>query len=214
MEDKERIVHLEQVTEELERRVSLLESVCGSTQMEAEIPGEQEVTISTNGSSTSTDFRSLMAIGGDNNIFIQRSAEVLNTSCDFPLPEGRYGHISVTTADGKTLVCGVWSPSGPTASCLQFNPESKTWENHSSMKSERYFPSTIVLSSGLYILGGRDYDYDATSEFLATGSSEWTQGPDIPGEGMYESCAAKLPIQSSLYSEGDMIVLKLESIMN
>merc|ERR1712080_285964 len=56
MEDKERIVHLEQVTEELERRVSLLESVCGSTQMDAEIPG------------------SLMAIGGSNNDGYLRSA--------------------------------------------------------------------------------------------------------------------------------------------
>jgi len=176
MEDKERIVHLEQVTEELERRVSLLESVCGSTQMETEIPG------------------SLMAIGGSNNID-QRSAEVLNTSCDFPLPEGRYGHISVTTADGKTLVCGGYTPSDPTASCLQFNFQSKTWENHSSMKSERHFPSTIVLSSGLYVLEG-DGDArsssDATSEFLATGSSVWTQGPDIPGGGVYPSCATKL----------------------
>jgi len=163
MEDKERIVHLEQVTEELERRVSLLESVCGSTQMETEIHG------------------SLMAIGGI-------SAEVLNTSCDFPLPEGRSGHISVTTADGKTLVCGGYTPSGPTASCLQFNFQSKTWEHHSSMKSKRTYASTIVLPSGLYVLGGDD----ATSEFLATGSSVWTQGPDIPGSGVFESCAAKL----------------------
>merc|ERR1712080_189275 len=129
MEDKERIVHLEQVTEELERRVSLLESVCGSTQMETEIQGEQEVTISTNGSSTSTDLRSLMAISGlSNDDDFQHSAEVLNTSCDFPLPEARSGHISVTTADIKTLVCGGWTPSGDTASCLQFNFQSKTWE--------------------------------------------------------------------------------------
>merc|ERR1719383_1445953 len=47
MEDKQRIVHLEQVTEEFERRVSLLESVCGSSDMETEISGEEEVTMST-----------------------------------------------------------------------------------------------------------------------------------------------------------------------
>merc|ERR1712080_85431 len=135
MEDKER----------MERRVSLLESVCGSTQMETEIPGEQEETISTNGSSTSTDLRYLMAIGGYNGTN-QHSAEVLNTSCDFPLPEARSAHISVNTADGKTLVCGGYTPSGPTASCLQFNPESKTWDHHSNMKSNRYLASIIVLS--------------------------------------------------------------------
>merc|ERR1711962_1078724 len=68
MEDKQRIVHLEQVTEEFERRVSLLESVCGSSEMETEISGP------------------LMAIGGyDGNRL--RSVEVVNTSCDFPLPE-------------------------------------------------------------------------------------------------------------------------------
>merc|ERR1712080_69701 len=79
MEDKERIVHLGQVTEELERRVSLLESVCGSTQMETEILGEQDGATSTNVSSTSTDLRSLMAIGGSRDYYL-RSAEVLNTS--------------------------------------------------------------------------------------------------------------------------------------
>merc|ERR1712080_127265 len=175
MEDKERIVHLE-------RRVSLLESVCGSTEMETEIPG------------------SLMAIGGTSKNKWLRSAEVLNTSCDFPLPEGRYGHISVTTADAKTLVCGGYTGrTGPTASCLQFNPESKTWENHSSMKSERHFASSIVLSSGLYVLGG-DGAARSSSEFLATGSSVWTQGPDIPGSGVHESCAAKL-------SETEFVIL-------
>jgi len=177
--------------ERLERRVSLLESVCGSTEMETEIPG------------------SLMAIGGSTNDDFLRSAEVVNTSCDFPLPEERYGHISVTTADGKTLVCG----GSRTASCLQFNPESKTWEHHSSMKFERHFPSTIVLSSGLYVLGGDNAA--SSSEFLATGSSVWGKGPDIPGhgEGAYQGCAAKLsdsefvilggedPTQARVYNE-------------
>merc|ERR1719184_678872 len=48
MEDKQRIVRLEQIIEEFERRVSLLESVCGSSEMETEISGAGEVTISTN----------------------------------------------------------------------------------------------------------------------------------------------------------------------
>merc|ERR1711962_1645865 len=76
MEDKQRIVHLEQVTEEFERRVSLLDSVCGSSEMETEISGP------------------LMAIGGYGRSSL-RSSEVVNTSCDFPLPEARLGHISV-----------------------------------------------------------------------------------------------------------------------
>merc|ERR1711962_1854110 len=130
MEYKERNAHLE-------RRVSFLESVCGSTHIETpienEIPG------------------SLMAIGGYNGNNLH-SAEVLNTSCDFPLPESRVGHISVTTADGTTLVCG-----GTTASCQQFDYESKSWKEHSPLlSSDRLFASTVTLSRGTYVLGGQD----------------------------------------------------------
>merc|ERR1711962_313955 len=39
MEDKQRIVHLEQVTHQFERRVSVLESLCGSAEIETEIKG-------------------------------------------------------------------------------------------------------------------------------------------------------------------------------
>merc|ERR1711962_148411 len=49
--NKERIVHLEQITEECERRVSLLELV-GSSHMET---GEDEVTMSTNVGSNFTE---------------------------------------------------------------------------------------------------------------------------------------------------------------
>ena len=63
-----------------------------------------------------------MAIGGYDERTNLRSAEVINTSCDFPLPEDRDGHMSVTTTDGKTLVCGGRTPSEDyTASCLQFD---------------------------------------------------------------------------------------------
>merc|ERR1711962_1233654 len=93
---------------------------------------------------------SLMAIGGfdgfGNNL---RSVELLPTSCDFPLPEGRYGHISVTTTDGKILVCGGYTSSGSTASCLEFNFKTKTWEHHSNMKSKRYKASAIALKNGV-----------------------------------------------------------------
>merc|ERR1711962_734290 len=97
MEYKERNEHLE-------RRIFLLESVCGSTHPETAIETEMS--------------GSLMAIGGWNDDFL-RSTEVLNTSCDFPLPVSRAGHISVITADGLTLVCGGENSSEMTASsCL------------------------------------------------------------------------------------------------
>merc|ERR1711962_472564 len=142
-------------------------------------------------SSDSSNTGSLMAIGGHNGTHIS-SVEVLSTSCNFPLPEARSGHISVTTADGKTLVCGGATPSGFTASCLQFDSQSKTWEQHSSLKSSyRYSSSAIAFNQGVYILGGTA-DIIRSSEFLATGSSEWIPGPTIPGRGVQQSCAAKL----------------------
>jgi len=138
-----------------------------------------------------TNTGSLMAIGGWNDTRL-RSAEVLNTSCDFLLPEARYGHISVTTADGETLVCGGETTSGPTASCLQFNYQTKSWQTHSSHLSiHRYWASAVTLSRGVYVLGGRN-DVRSSSDFLATGSSTWTRGPSIPGGGVHVSCAAKL----------------------
>jgi len=133
---------------------------------------------------------SLMAIGGWNGKRLS-TAQVLNTPCDYPLPEGRFGHISVTTADGKTLVCGGWTPSGHTASCLQFNYQSKTWERHSSMSKKRHNAIAIVQPHGVYVLGG-DEDARNNSEFLATGSTEWSQGPDIPGPGVEQSCGVAL----------------------
>jgi len=182
MEDKERIVHLEQITQEFEGRVSLLESVCNSTQMDTVISGP------------------LMAIGGypgrnkDRMRLNLRSAEVLDTSCDFPLPdgEGREYPLSVTTADGKTLVCGgaERKDQNRLRNCLQFNSQSKTWEPHSQLSQLRRAASAIALKRGVYILGG--FDDPNSSEFLATGSSVWTQGPSIPGLGVYLSCAAKL----------------------
>jgi len=135
-----------------------------------------------------------MAIGGwvANGPLIS-SAEILTTSCDFSLPEGRYGHITVTTADGKILVCGGKTPSGFTASCLQFNPDSKSWEHHSSMGNKfRHFSSAIALKHGVYILGGANDGSKRSSEFLATGSFVWIPGPNITGSGVWYSCGVKL----------------------
>merc|ERR1712115_648673 len=135
---------------------------------------------------------SLVAIGGENGRVIVPSMEVVNTSCDFPLPEARIGHVSVTTTDGKTLVCGGRTSSGFTSSCLQFDYESKSWKEHSTLLSKyRSLASAVTLSRGTYVLGGEG-NAVSSSELLATGTSVWTQGPHIPGEGVYASCAAKL----------------------
>jgi len=184
MEDKDRIVHLEQFTEELDRRVSLLESVCGSAEIESDISG------------------SIMAIGGVMegipSTFLH-SAEVLNSSCDFPLPEARKGHISVTTADGKTLVCGGRTNSGATSSCLQFDYQSKSWKEHSHNLFQRTYASAVTLSRGTYVLGG--FRVSGSSELLATGSSVWTQVLIFLERQSTPHVLLKFPILSSSYSE-------------
>merc|ERR1711962_1942158 len=56
----------------------------------------------------------------------------------------------------------------------------------------RHFGSAIVLKHGGYIVGGWGRTERNSSEFLATGSSVWTQGPDVPTLGVRMSCAVKL----------------------
>jgi len=123
------------------------------------------------------------------------TSEVLNTSCIFPLRERRKAPISVTTADGKTLVCGGGSPrnGGSPKICWQFDYRYNLWRKLTNyrLSQERVSASVVSLSKGVYVLGGSKKS-SKTSEFLATGSSNWTPGPDIPGNGVFQSCAAKL----------------------
>jgi len=55
----------------------------------------------------------------------------------------------------------------------------------------RHHSSAIAFNHGIYVLGGSGGS-EKSSEFLATGSSEWIPGPTIPGPGVLQSCAAKL----------------------
>jgi len=130
----------------------------------------------------------VMAISGDG----EHTSSDLPAPCDFPLPEVRFDPISVTTADGRTLVCG---GAGPTKDpiCWQFDYKRKVWRRPKSLilAKDRVSASAVSLPSGVYILGGSKQNSN-TSEFLATGSSKWTRGPDIPGSGVSQSCAAKL----------------------
>merc|ERR1711962_1673099 len=130
----------------------------------------------------------LMVISGDG----EHTSSDRQSPCDFPLPEVRFDPISVTTADGRTLVCG---GAGPTKDpiCWQFDYKRKVWRRPRSLilAKDRVSASAVSLPSGVYILGGSKQNSN-TSEFLATGSSKWTRGPDIPGSGVSQSCAAKL----------------------
>jgi len=139
-----------------------------------------------------------MAIGGE--IGPDRaisSVEVLGHTCNMDLPKDRFGYVSVTTGDRKTLVCGGRSSRVDVASCLEFNYHSNKWSDHSSLTKARYYASAISMPNGVYVLGGRDQTHNndiakISSEFLPTGSTKWVKGPTIPGKGVYHSCIAKL----------------------
>jgi len=123
------------------------------------------------------------------------STPVLGTSCDFSLPERRYNPFSVTTNDGKTLVCGGFSRKGPARYCAIFDYRYKSWRMPTSsylLRKDRYDASAVTLSKGVYVLGGTGEDSFKSSEFLATGTTNWLPGPKIPGDGLSQACAAKL----------------------
>lgn len=143
---------------------------------------------------------SIMAIFGTRYGY---STPVLGTSCDFPLPEPRFSPFSVTTYDGKTLVCGGIAKKGPARYCAIFDYRYKSWRMHTSsylLRKDRVHTSVVTLSKGVFALGGDSKesmrgdskDSPKSSEFLATGTSNWIPGPSIPGAGVAQSCAAKL----------------------
>ena len=108
---------------------------------------------------------------------------------DFPLPVARSSHVAVNTGSDQ-IVCG-GLPSENYKSCLKFNYISKTWEDHSTLLQDRVASSSVTVHDRTYILGGSG-DSRKTSEYLTVGQNTWTVGPDIPGAGVYGSCAVSV----------------------
>merc|ERR1712080_313414 len=84
-------------------------------------------------------------------------------------------------------VCGGSTSSGHTASCLEFNSQTKTWEKHGNMRNKyRSFATSIALKRGVYILGG-SFDRTQARVYSET-SGLWTQWPGLT-EGVWaHSC--------------------------
>jgi hypothetical protein len=98
----------------------------------------------------------------------------------------------VTMADGKPLVCGqLRTNNSYTIGCQVFNTNTGQWNPFAKpLSNSRYYFAPVALPSGTYLLGGGSR---STSEFLATGSSNWTAGPSIPGNGAHPYyCAVAL----------------------
>ena len=84
------------------------------------------------------------------------------------LPDKRFGHASVVTADGAlwviggniAAICNDDSPEeryelyNPSSSVLRFDPILKKWQRHSSMGAKRIWHSVFEIGSHVYVVGG------------------------------------------------------------
>ena len=107
------------------------------------------------------------------------SIDTDNTSCaSVPLPTDMSGHVSFSIGDTH-LVCG----GRYTKDCYSLNVSSREWEYHSTLNSERWDASAVVIGDRVWVVGGSG-DSKST-EYLTDG--RWTVGPSVPGRGVYVS---------------------------
>ena len=92
------------------------------------------------------------------------------TSCALPdLPDDRYGH----SADNNTL-CG-----GSGGNCLQWSPDTGTWEELLTLDVGRYnhVSWTPASGTGTYLIGGWDSDGRMTTTLITSEGGQETGFP-------------------------------------
>jgi len=143
--------------------------------------------------------------GGSEGGSILSSTEVYpsTSSCSPPsLPMGRTGHTTFLTSEPSPLLatCGGVTQEGSSASCLVLDPINQLW-NESRMgdlRMARFYGAVVTLNDiGVFIVGGYDTYNSETSEFLATGSMQWQEGPVLPAY-MHHPCAVSITPTSFL----------------
>ena len=112
------------------------------------------------------------------------------------------------TSDPTPLVatCG-GSTTGSTASCLVLDPVNQRWDESrmGNLTRQRHEGAVGVLKYiGVFFLGGAGSGAETTSDFLATGSLQWTQGPALP-ESMGWFCAVPITPTSFITIHKDKI---------
>merc|ERR1711974_202736 len=112
-------------------------------------------------------------------------------SCSSPpsLPSTRSGHLTFKTSDPTPLIasCGGRTGGGggrDTASCLVLDLENHRWDESrmGNLTTPRSGGAVVELKQGVLFLGGFGSAAETTSDFLATGSLQWQQGPRLPQE--------------------------------
>jgi len=66
----------------------------------------------------------------------------------------RYGHQAVRLQDGRVLVVGGFSDSGPLTTVEIYNPTTNAWTLARPMATDRYVPQAVLLSNGRVLVSG------------------------------------------------------------
>merc|ERR1712226_1331827 len=98
--------------------------------------------------------------------------------------------------------CGGYAGGYSTASCLVLDLENQRWDESrmGNLTTPRSGGAVVELKQGVLFLGG--FGSETTSDFLATGSLQWQQGPRLP-QAMTSFCAVPVSPTKFLTINGD-----------
>jgi hypothetical protein len=94
------------------------------------------------------------------------------------LANGRYDHTATLLSNGKVLVAGGQSNSGPSASAELYDPASGTWSATGDLPSSRQEHTAVLLPDGRVLVaggtGGSNYTPLATAELYDPSGGTWS----------------------------------------
>jgi len=140
---------------------------------------------------------------GGNSILSSTEVYPSTSSCSTPpLPLERNAHTTFLTSEPSVSVatCGGVTSIGDTASCLVLDPINQRWDESrmGNLAEERVNGAAATLNNiGVFIVGGGSPKTSRSSEFLATGTMQWQEGPALPVD-MYSPCAVSITPTSFL----------------
>merc|ERR1712061_877137 len=152
----------------------------------------------------------LLITGGYTQGHSQTASTEVFPSCSSPppLPSTRVGHQTFKTSDPTPLIasCGGRTGVRTTASCLVLDLDNQRWDESrmGSLTTPRYRGAVVELKQGVLFLGGEGSASETTSDFLATGSLQWQQGPRLPMAMKY-FCAVPVTESRFITINGDEI---------
>merc|ERR1712186_107026 len=126
-----------------------------------------------------------------------------------PLPSTRRAHQTFKTSDPTPLIasCGGKTTGDFAASCLVLYLDNQRWDESrmGNLTTPRTRGAVVELKQGVLFLGGEgSATSKTTSDFLATGSLQWQQGPRLP-QAMDNFCAVPVSPTKFLTTNGDKI---------